>query len=70
MNRKFCITSAIVFAMVAMLHGWRFVLDVPIHIGAWSVPRQLSGFAAFGAACLAVWAIKNARLAKSAPIFR
>jgi len=68
MSRNYCITSAIVFAFVALMHAWRFVLDLPLQIGAWNVPRSLSGFAAIGAVCLAVWAFRSARLAKSAKV--
>jgi hypothetical protein len=42
------------------MHVWRFVLDVPLQIGAWHVARSLSGIAAVGAAALAVWAFKSA----------
>lgn len=68
MSRNYCITSAIAFAFVALMHAWRFVLDLPLQIGAWNVPRSLSGFAAIGAACLAVWAFRSARLGKSAKV--
>jgi hypothetical protein len=64
MNRNYCITSAIVFALAALVHVWRFVLDLPLQIGAWSVPRSLSGFAAIFAALLTVWAFKSAGLGK------
>ena len=65
MNRNYCITSAIVFALVALAHAWRFVLDVPAQIGAWSVPRTLSGVVAIGAALLAVWAFRSAKLSQT-----
>lgn len=65
MNRNYCITSAIVFALIAIMHAWRFVLDLPMEIGAWNVPRSLSGFAAIGAALLAVWALRSAKLGKA-----
>jgi len=68
MSRNYCITSAIVFTWVALVHAWRFVLDLPLQLGAWSVPRSLSGLAAIGAACLAVWAFRSARLGKPAPV--
>ena len=68
MSRNYCVTSAIVFAFVALVHAWRFVLDLPMHIGVWNVPRSLSGFAAIGAACLAVWAFRSARLGKTAKV--
>lgn len=66
MNRNYCITSAIVFAFVALLHAWRFVLDLPMQIGAWDVPSSLSGFAAIGATLLSAWAFKSARVGKTA----
>lgn len=68
MNRNYCITSSIVFALTALVHVWRFVLDLPLQIGAWSVPRSLSGFAAILAALLAVWAFKSAKLGTPAQI--
>jgi hypothetical protein len=64
MNRNYCITSAIVFSLAALVHVWRFVLDLPLQIGAWSVPRSVSGFAAIFAALLAVWAYKSAGFGK------
>jgi len=54
MSRSYCLTSGIVFILVALMHAWRFALDLPMQIGAWSVPRSLSGLAALGAAVLAV----------------
>ena len=64
MTRNYCITSAIVFALAALTHVWRYVLDLPLQIGAWSVPRSLSGFAAGFAALLALWAYKSAGFGK------
>ena len=69
MNRKYCITSAVVFALVAMAHAWRFVLDAPLQIGAWNVSRSLSAVAAIGAASLAVWAFRSARI-ETRPVIR
>jgi hypothetical protein len=68
MSRNYCITSGFVFAFVALMHAWRFVLDLPMQIGAWSVPPSLSGLAAIGAALLAVWAFRSARLARTANV--
>jgi hypothetical protein len=68
MNRNYCITSGIVFALVALGQAWRFVLDLPVQIGAWSVPRLLSALAAIVAAFLAVWAFRSARLPKQANV--
>lgn len=68
MNRNYCITSAIVFTFVALVQAWRFVLDLPMQIGAWNIPRSLSGLAALGAAFLAVWAFRSASLSKSVDV--
>jgi hypothetical protein len=68
MNRNYCLTSAVVFALVALVHAWRFVLDFPIQIGAWYFPRSLSGVAAIVAGLLAVWAFTSARPAKTANV--
>jgi hypothetical protein len=68
MNRNYCLTSAVVFALVALVHAWRFVLDFPIQIGAWYFPRSLSGVAAIGAGLLAVWAFRSARPGKTANV--
>ena len=68
MNRNYCITSAIIFTFVALLHAWRFVLDLPLQIGVWNVPESFSGFAAIGAAFLALWAFRSATLGKSAKV--
>ena len=65
MNRSYCIVSGIVFALVALTHVWRFVLDLPMQIGAWHVARSLSGIAAVGAALLAVWAFRSAGTGKT-----
>ncbi len=62
MNKNYCITSAIVFAFVALMHAWRFVLDLPMQIGGWYVPRSVSGFGALFAAALAIWAYRSARI--------
>lgn len=68
MNRNYCITSAIIFAFLALMHAWRFVLDLPLQIGAWDVPQSLSGFAAIGTGFLAVWAFRAAGLGKGATV--
>ena len=68
MNRNYCITSAVVFTFVALMHAWRFVLGLPMQIGAWDVPWALSGFAAIGAAALSVWAFRSAGIGKPAKV--
>jgi hypothetical protein len=66
MNKNYCITSALVFSLVAILHAWRFAADIPIQIGTWNVSRGLSGVAAIVAALLAIWAFRSARSATAA----
>jgi hypothetical protein len=68
MNRNYCITSAVIFALVALVHAWRFVLDFPIQIGAWYIPRSLSGVAAILAGLLAAWAFRSASPGKTANV--
>lgn len=65
MSRNYSVTSALVFALVALMQAWRFVLDFPVQMGAWSVPRTFSGVIAVAAAFLAVWGLRTARLGKS-----
>lgn len=64
MSRAYCITSGVVFALVALMHVWRFVLNLPVQIGAWSVPQSVSAVAAIAAGVLSVWAFRIARTAK------
>jgi hypothetical protein len=64
-TRTYCTVSAVVFALVALLHFWRFALGLPLQIGAWNVPPLFSLFAAIGSAGLATWAFRSARPTKS-----
>jgi hypothetical protein len=66
MNRNYCITSALVFSLVAIMHAWRFAADIPVQIGTWNVSRGLSGVAVIVAALLAIWAFRSAGSAASA----
>lgn len=68
MNRNYCITSGIVFALVALGHAWRFALDVPVQFGAWSVPQSVSLVGAIAGAALSVWAFRSARAGKPAAV--
>lgn len=68
MSRSYCLTSGIVFMFVALMHAWRFALSLSMQIGAWSVPRSISGLGAVGAALLAVWAFRSAKGDKSADV--
>lgn len=52
MNQKaFCIVAGIIFALVALFHLVRIIMDWPIVIGEWSVPMWVSwlGFVVVGA---------------------
>jgi hypothetical protein len=51
----YALVTALVFAIVAMLHVVRLLKRWPVHIGSYSVPMSLSlvGLAASGG--LAVW---------------
>lgn len=60
-NRNYCIVSGVIFAIIALMHLWRYVLDLPLQIGAWQVSRSLSLVGALGAGLLAVWAFAGAR---------
>jgi uncharacterized membrane protein len=60
-DRNYCLVSATVFSLVALLHFWRFVLHLPLQIGAWSVPPFASLVAAIVCAALAGWAFRSAR---------
>lgn len=68
MSRNYCLTSGVVFIFVALMHAWRFALDLPARVGAWSLPRSLSGLVAIGAALLAMWAFRSARSGKTAKV--
>jgi hypothetical protein len=67
-NRNYCLASGTVFAIVALMHIWRFALDFPLQVGVWHVPRSLSLIGAIGAGLLAAWAFSGARTAKSPEI--
>jgi activator of 2-hydroxyglutaryl-CoA dehydratase len=60
-NRNYCVASGSVFVIIALMHIWRFALDLSLQIGAWYVPRSLSLLGAIGAALLALWAFRSAR---------
>jgi hypothetical protein len=67
-NRNYCMASAAVFALVALVHIWRFVLDLPVQIGAWSVPRSASLVGAIIAGAFAFWAFRSSRAPKPAQV--
>ncbi len=45
MNRAYLITSALIFAAVAILHFLRLINDWDFVLGPWSVPRWSHGLA-------------------------
>ena len=65
--KNYCIVSGLVFTLVALMHLWRFVLNLPLQIGNWHVSRSLSLIGAVGAAALAIWAFSEARAEKGRP---
>lgn len=60
-NKNYCLASAVIFALVALMHIWRFVLDLRLQIGAWSAPRSFSLVGGVIAACFAIWAFRSSR---------
>lgn len=68
MSRNYSVASAMVFALAALTHAWSFVLDLPTHMGAWSVTRPVTGLLAIAAALMAVWGLRSAHLGKTARI--
>ena len=68
MSRTYCGTSAVVFALVSLMHLWRFVLDVPLTLSAWTVPRSVSLIAGLAAGALALWAFRSLRASITARV--
>ena len=66
-NKNYCAVSGVVFTLVALVHIWRFVLDLPLQIGNWHVSRSLSLIGAIVAGILAIWAFSGARAEKGRP---
>ena len=55
MNRAYLITSALIFAAVAILHFLRLINDWDFVLGPWSVPRWFSWVGTVVPAGLSVW---------------
>ena len=64
-GKTYCVVSGSVFLIIALMQFWRFVLDSPVQIGVWNVPRSLSLCAAILAVGMAIWAFRSARGPKS-----
>ena len=60
-NKKYCTVSGVIFAVICLMHIWRYILDLPVQIGVWQVPRSLSLIGALGAGLMAAWAFAASR---------
>jgi hypothetical protein len=59
-QRTFCIVAGIIFAVVALIHLLRILLNWPIEIGTWSVPMWLSWIGLIVAGGLSVFGFRLA----------
>lgn len=56
---RFHRVAAVVFAVVAILHAWRALQQIPIQVGATAVPVSVSWAGAAFAGLLAVWGFRS-----------
>ena len=54
-TRNYTRVSALVFAVVALLQGWRAASRLPVVIDGWTLPVAASWVACIVAGALAVW---------------
>ena len=54
-TRNYTRISALVFAIVALLQGWRAASGFPVVIDGWTLPIAASWAACIAAAALAAW---------------
>ncbi len=47
--------SGVIFLVVAILHVWRFAMNIPVTFGQTSISLTLSVFGALAAFLLALW---------------
>jgi hypothetical protein len=66
-SRNYFAVSGAIFTVIALMHIWRYILDLPLQIGAWYVPRSLSLIGGIASAALAVWAYTCLRSGKQRP---
>ncbi len=64
MRSTYPLVSGSVFLIIAALQAIRAVLQVPVQVGAQSVPVWVSWIAALVAGSLGVWAFRTARPAR------
>ncbi len=60
-SRTYLRISAAIFAVVAIGHAARLVLQVPAHVGAMEIPTWVSWLGCVGAGFLSVWGFRVAR---------
>ncbi len=58
--RPYCLASGTLFALVAVLHFARIVLDLPLVIGDYTVPLAFTVLGVILPAGLAIWAFRIA----------
>jgi hypothetical protein len=60
-HRAYATTSAVVFALVALVQAARAVAGLPVRIGGFELPVAASAAAAIACAELAVWGWRSRR---------
>jgi len=58
--KTYCTVSGSLFILLGVLHIWRFVADMPVQLGNFSVARNLSIVGMIVALGLGVWGFKSA----------
>lgn len=56
--RTYIQVTGVVFAVVALAHAVKLVLDWPAQVAGWVVPGWISWVAILGAGTLCVWAFR------------
>jgi len=54
-RNNYATVSAIVFALVALAHGWRAIDGLPVRIGGFDLPVGASAAVAILCGMLAIW---------------
>jgi len=58
-SQAFCRVAALIFGIVALAHVARLALDLPIQIGAASIPMWTSWFGLLLAGGLSMWGFRS-----------
>jgi hypothetical protein len=62
MNTKnYLIVSTLIFAVVAVMHLFRLMMDWSLQLGTYSVPFWMSGLALLVSAVVAIWGLMLVR---------